>query len=149
MGRLILLFVLLPLVELVLLLQIGARIGAWPTVALVVTTGILGAALARSQGMRVVSAFQRRLGQGELPGRELMDGLAVLVGGAFLLTPGVLTDLFGFSLLIPFTRDIIRRRVEARLADGVREGTVRVEVMGMDGRIVEGVGEVGRWGDEA
>ena len=148
MGRLLLLFVLLPLVELVLLLQIGARIGAWPTVALVVTTGILGASLARSQGLRVVSAFQRRLAQGELPGKELMDGLAVLVGGAFLLTPGILTDLLGFSLLIPFTRDALRRRVEARLAEGVRQGTVRVEVLGVDGEMVEGVGEVGRWTEE-
>lgn len=149
MGRLFLLFVLLPLVELALLLQIGARIGAWPTIALVVVTGMLGATLARSQGLRVVSAFQRRLALGELPGRELMDGLAVLVGGAFLLTPGVLTDLLGFSLLIPFTRDAIRRRLEARLAEGLREGTVRVEVLGVDGQVVEGIGEVGRWREEA
>ena len=145
MGRLFLLFVFLPLLELVLLLQIGARIGAWPTVALVVTTGILGATLARSQGLRVVSAVQRRLAVGELPGRELMDGMAVLIGGAFLLTPGILTDLLGFSLLIPFTRDALRRRVEARLADGIRQGTVRVQVMGMDGEVVDGVGEVGQW----
>ncbi|MDH3223945.1 MAG: FxsA family protein [Gemmatimonadota bacterium] len=148
MGRLVLLFIALPLLELVLLLQIGARIGAWPTVALVVTTGILGATLARSQGLRVVSAVQRRLAVGEVPGSELMDGLAVLVGGAFLLTPGILTDFLGFSLLLPFTRNILKRRIEARLAQGLREGAVRVQVLNAEGEVVEGVAEVGRWRED-
>jgi len=147
LGRLLLLFITLPLLELILLLQIGSLVGAWPTFGLVVTTGLLGAALARSQGLRVVAAVQRRLAQGELPGEELMDGLAVLVGGAFLLTPGVLTDLLGFALLLPFTRSAIRRGVEARLAKGLREGTVRVQVLRPDGEVVEGMAEVGRWGD--
>jgi UPF0716 protein FxsA len=145
LGRLMLLFVLMPLVELVLLLQIGALIGAWPTLALVVTTGVAGAALARSQGLRAFAAVQTRLAQGQLPGPELLDGLAVLVGGALLLTPGVLTDLVGFSLLVPWTRRGIRRWMTGRLERQIREGTVHVQVLHQDGIVDERVGEVGRW----
>jgi len=145
LGRLMLLFVLVPLVELMLLLQIGALIGAWPTVALVVTTGVLGAALARSQGLRAFAAVQGRLAQGQLPGPELLDGLAVLVGGAFLLTPGVLTDIVGFCLLVPWTRRGIRRWLTGRLERQIREGTVHIQVVHGDGEVEEGVAEVGRW----
>lgn len=145
LGRLMLLFVLVPLVELVLLLQIGALIGPWPTLALVVTTGVAGAALARSQGLVAFAAVQGRLAQGQLPGPELLDGLAVLVGGALLLTPGVLTDLIGFSLLTPWTRRGIRRWLTGRLERQIRDGTVHVQVLHPDGMVEDRVAEVGRW----
>ena len=88
LSRLIFIFVAVPLVELAILLRIGQWIGLMPTVALVVTTGVAGAALARQQGVRAFLAVQRELASGRLPGRSLLDGLAILVGGALLLTPG-------------------------------------------------------------
>ena len=96
LGRLIF-FVAVPLLELAILLQIGQWIGLPSTIALVVTTGVAGAALARRQGIRAFLAVQRELASGRLPGRSLLDGLAILVGGALLLTPGVLTDVIGIE----------------------------------------------------
>lgn len=147
LGRLILLFVTVPVIELVLLLQIGARIGFFPTVGLVLTTGVLGAAMARSQGLKVFAAVQNRVARGQLPGEALEDGLAVLIGGAFLLTPGVLTDLLGFSLLIPVTRSWIKRRIRQRLERQIREGTVNVRVLGPDGEFVSRSADLGSWVD--
>ena len=93
-------------------------------------TGVTGAWLARAEGMRVLFQFQRELASGKLPGQALLDGISVLVGGAFLLTPGVLTDVVGFSLLVPFTRRWIQRRVRARLERQIESGQVRVVTMG-------------------
>ena len=133
LSRLIFIFVAVPLLELVLLLRIGQWIGLMPTLALVVTTGVAGAALARQQGMRAFLAVQQELAGGRLPGRSLLDGLSILVGGAFLLTPGVLTDLVGFSLLIPASRRWLQRLVRRRLERRIREGTVEFQVYGADG----------------
>ena len=133
LSRLIFIFVAVPLLELVILLRIGQWIGLMPTVALVVTTGVVGAALARQQGVRAFLAVQRELAAGRLPGRSLLDGLSILVGGAFLLTPGVLTDLLGFSLLIPGSRRWLQRLVRRRLERRIREGTVEFQVYGTDG----------------
>lgn len=129
LARLAFLFVVVPLLELVLLVQLGRWVGLWPTLALVLTTGIAGAALARSQGLRTLAAFQSELAAGRLPSGPMLDGLAVLVGGAFLLTPGLLTDLVGFSLLIPATRGWIRRRVVRSLERMRSEGTLQVGIM--------------------
>lgn len=129
LGRLALLFVVVPVVELVLLVQLGQVVGLWPTLGLVLATGLAGAALARAEGVRVFFAFQRELAQGRLPGRPLLDGISVLVGGAFLLTPGILTDLAGFTLLLPPTRRWLQRRVRARLERGLREGAINMVVM--------------------
>ncbi|MGI9627540.1 MAG: FxsA family protein [Longimicrobiales bacterium] len=147
LGRLILLFVAVPVIELILLLQIGERIGFFPTVGLVLTTGVLGAAMARTQGLKVFAAVQNRMAQGQLPGDALQDGLAVLIGGAFLLTPGVLTDLLGFSLLIPATRGWIKALVRRRLERQIREGTVNIRVMGPDGEFVNRSADLGSWVD--
>lgn len=133
LSRLIFIFVAVPLLELVILLRIGQWIGLMPTVALVVTTGVVGAALARQQGVRAFLAVQRELAAGRLPGRSLLDGLSILVGGAFLLTPGVLTDLLGFSLLIPGSRRWLQRLARRRLERRIREGTVEFQVYGTDG----------------
>lgn len=133
LGRLALLFVVVPLIELVLLIQLGQVVGLWPTLALVVFTGVTGAALARLEGLRVLFQFQSELASGKLPGQALMDGISVLVGGAFLLTPGILTDLAGFALLLPLSRRWIQRRVRRGLERQVKEGTIRVVTMGPGG----------------
>lgn len=133
LGRLALLFVLVPVLELLLLVRMGEWVGLWPTLALVVSTGAAGAALARAEGLRVLFRFQQELASGRLPGQALLDGISVLVGGAFLLTPGIVTDLAGFALLLPASRRRIQRVVMARLERRMREGTIRVVAMGPAG----------------
>ncbi|MGD8287342.1 MAG: membrane protein FxsA [Gemmatimonadota bacterium] len=133
LGRLALFFIVVPLLELVLLIRIGEWIGLWPTLGLVVTTGVLGAALARAEGLRVLYQFQRELASGKLPGQALLDGISVLIGGAFLLTPGILTDLTGFALLFPVTRRWIQKAARRRLEHGLEQGTIRVVTMGAGG----------------
>jgi len=100
-GRMLLLFVFLPMVELYLLIMLGSRIGAMPTIGLIVFTGVLGATLARQQGLSVLSKIQREMASGNPPTQELVEGALIVVGGIVLLTPGIITDLFGFSLLVP------------------------------------------------
>jgi len=133
LGRLALLFVIVPILELMLLVRLGQVVGLWPTLALVLFTGLTGAALARLEGMRVLFQFQRELASGRLPGQAVLDGISVLVGGAFLLTPGILTDVAGFLLLLPPSRRWIQGRVRRRLERGLREGTIKVVTMGSGG----------------
>lgn len=125
-------FVLVPLLELALLIRIGGVVGAWPTLALVAGTGLLGAAMARREGMRALVALQRDLAEGRLPASSLMSGAAVLVGGAFLLTPGVLTDLTGLLLLFPLTRRWAFRWARRRMEAGIANGAFRFSVWRMD-----------------
>lgn len=128
LGRLLLLFILVPLVELAILVQLGRVVGLWPTLGIVVATGIGGAALARREGLRTLRAFQREVAEGRIPGRPLFDGLAVLVGGAFLLTPGIVTDVAGFVLLAPPTRALLRRWARKTLRRAIQAGTVSFTV---------------------
>jgi len=133
LARLGLLFVLVPVLELMLLIRMGEWVGLWPTLALILTTGLAGAALARAEGVRVFFQFQRELLSGRLPGQALLDGISVLIGGAFLVTPGILTDLAGFALLLPPTRRLIQARVRRSLERRIKDGTVRVAVGGLRG----------------
>jgi len=130
LGRLALLFVIVPIVELMLLIELGQFVGLLPTLALVVLTGISGAILARAEGFRVFLQFQKELAAGRLPGQAMLDGISVLIGAAFLLTPGVLTDFVGFSLLFPPSRRWIQKRLRARLERQIADGTIRVATMG-------------------
>jgi UPF0716 protein FxsA len=102
--RLLMLFILVPVIEIYILVKAGQHIGAMNTIALIILTGIVGASLAKSQGSQIIYKIRDALNQGQLPGRELLQGAMVLTGGIMLLTPGFITDLFGFSLLFPFTR---------------------------------------------
>ena len=113
--RLLALFTIVPLVELGLLIQLGRWMGVVPTVLLVFGTGVLGAALARSQGLRTLRRFQEETRRGNLPTDALFDGVLILIAGAVLLTPGILTDLLGFTLLVPASRAVVRRVVGERL----------------------------------
>lgn len=129
LGRLALLFIVVPVLELALLIQIGQVVGFWPTIGLVVLTGASGAWLARLEGLRTLLKLRDELANGRLPGQAILDGVAILIGGAFLLTPGILTDLLGFSLLLPWSRRLIQRRVQARMERALQDGTVQFSVM--------------------
>ena len=107
--RLLLLFTVVPLVELFLLVKLGTVIGIGPTVLVVIGTGVLGASLARWQGLGVLRRVSEDLAQGRLPADALIDGLLILIAGAVLLTPGLITDALGFLLLVPQGRAIFWR----------------------------------------
>jgi len=106
-ARLLALFIIIPVIELSLFLTLGKYVGIPGTLALIVATALLGASLTRWQGMKTMQRFQERLGQGQIPGGEVISGVLILVAGALLLTPGFLTDFLGFSLLIPPVRTVI------------------------------------------
>jgi UPF0716 protein FxsA len=115
LGPLILLFITVPLIELWLLIWVGGQLGLMTTVALVIVTGILGATLARFEGLATLRRFQSRLAAGQLPHEDILDGLLILMAGAVLLTPGLLTDTVGFLLLVPPVRGVVRRALGKRL----------------------------------
>ncbi len=126
--RLAMLFILVPLVELYLLIQVGSIVGVEVTIGIVVVTGLVGAWLARFQGLKVLREIRARLSVGEMPADALIDGLLILVAGAVLLTPGLLTDALGFGLLIPRGRRIVRSLVRRRLPS---------QVSGLDPNVID------------
>lgn len=106
---LLLIFIVVPFVELALLLKLADLTSWWHTLLLVIVTGVLGTWLARSEGVRTYRKIQQSLSAGQMPTDSLLDAAMIFVAGALLLTPGILTDLLGFSLLVPFTRLLYRR----------------------------------------
>ncbi|HET6831513.1 MAG TPA: FxsA family protein [Solirubrobacterales bacterium] len=106
---LVLLFIVLPIAELYVIIQVGDLIGIWPTLALLLLDGVLGAILLRSQGRSAWRRFQEALARSRMPVKEVYDGAAIIFGAALLMTPGFITDVFGFLLLIPPTRAALRR----------------------------------------
>lgn len=122
--RLFLAFTIIPLVELALLIEVGSWLGLGPTIALVLTTGIVGAWLARAEGVRAVRAIQSEAGAGRVPGDELLNGLLILVAGVVLITPGVLTDLAGILLLVRPVRAGIVRRLKVSLGRSLKVAVV-------------------------
>jgi UPF0716 protein FxsA len=114
-ARIFLLFIIVPLIELFLFLLIGRYIGILPTFGIILLTGILGAALARTQGMRALAKYQEAIAAGRLPHEAVIDGLLILVAGALLLTPGFLTDTIGCLLLAPPVRTLVRAHLEDSL----------------------------------
>src|SRR3989338_8354739 len=123
-GYLILLFTILPALELALLIKVGTHIGVGNTLFIIIFTGILGAYLARLQGFIVLRKIQNDLNRGIMPNSQLMDGLMILVGGILLLTPGFITDAFGFLLLIPWTRWLITKWFSQKFKDMLARGQV-------------------------
>lgn len=116
-GALAVAFVVLPLVEIYLLIQLGQAIGAAWAILLLVADSVLGAVLVKHEGSRAWQALRTALQSGKMPAREIADGALILVGGTLLLTPGFLTDALGFFFILPFTRPVTRRlltRVIAR-----------------------------------
>ncbi len=108
-------FLVIPIIEIYLLIQVGQVIGAGWTILLVVLTAVIGVWLLRIQGLSTLTRAQRRLQENELPAREILEGMALVVAGAFLLTPGFFTDTFGFLLLFPPTRIWLASLVASRM----------------------------------
>src|SRR3954470_14331888 len=106
---LVLLFIVVPILELWLIIEIGGLIGVWPTIALLLADALLGSLLLRHQGRGAWRRFNQALAERRFPGREVADGLMIAIGGTLLLTPGFVTDIFGVLLLLPPTRAIARR----------------------------------------
>ncbi len=126
LGKLLLLFTVVPIVELYILIRIGTRIGALATILLVLLTGVAGAFLAKLQGLHVWLTIQREMAQRRFPADHLIDALLIMVAGVTLVTPGVLTDIGGFLILIPFTRIPIRNFVKAKLRRMMDSGEVHI-----------------------
>jgi len=113
---LLLLFLIVPLLELYVILQVGQAIGVLPTIAILIADSVLGSILMRSQGRLAWRRFNVAVAEGRPPATEAIDGVLVIFGGALLLTPGFVTDVAGLLLLLPFTRPILRRLLVRRFA---------------------------------
>src|SRR3954451_14817904 len=124
---LVVLFIVVPLAELYVILKVGDVIGWAPTIALLAVDSLLGTWLLRSQGRAVWRRFNEALAAGRMPHREVVDGVLVIFGGAFLITPGFITDVVGVVLLLPLARALVRawlaRRLARRVSVGVVDGT--------------------------
>ena len=115
LWKLFLAFTLIPVSEIYILITIGGQIGILPSIALVILTGIVGASLARSQGLQTLGRIQDSFQQGLVPGEELLNALLIAIAGVVLLTPGFLTDAAGLFLLIPATRTLCREWLKRRM----------------------------------
>ena len=103
-GNLLFIFIGIPLAEMMILIKLGEVMGFWPTLGLVIVTGFIGALAARLQGFYAYTSIQNELRAGRMPAEQMIDALLIFVAGILLITPGLLTDLTGFSLLVPFIR---------------------------------------------
>jgi UPF0716 protein FxsA len=123
---LIALFIGLPILELALLIELHGVVGFLPTVLLVFLTGIAGASLVRRQGVSLLLKIQREISVGNIPAPQLMEGVMVLIAGALLVTPGLITDIAGFALLIPYVREKIRFWLRKKIEEKIRSGYIEV-----------------------
>jgi UPF0716 protein FxsA len=135
------LFIVVPLIEIYVLIQVGQVIGPWWTIALLIADSLLGTWLIKREGARAWRALRTALDSGRMPARELADGGLILIGGTLMLTPGFVTDLFGILLILPFTRPFFRRlltQVVVSRVVVVGPGNARRPGPGSDGSVVQG-----------
>jgi UPF0716 protein FxsA len=126
MNRLLLLFVVVPVTELILLVEIGQRVGTFTTLGLILGTGVVGASLARQQGSSTFARLRSELAEGRSPAGSIIDGVLILVAAALLVTPGILTDAVGFLVLVPACRQLVQRYLKGRFERAIRTRVVSV-----------------------
>lgn len=124
-GLLVLLFTVIPAIEIYLLINIGGQIGGFNTLLIVIITGIVGAALAKSQGLLILTKIQNDLQKGQLPADQITQGLLVFAGGILLLTPGFLTDFLGLSMVFPGTRMLIMIFAKKHFEKMLKSGNIQ------------------------
>ncbi len=120
--KLLILFIIIPVVELYILIEVGKKIGSLPTIGIIVLTGILGAYLVKRQGFMILKKIQNDLNEGIMPGDSLIQGAIILIGGILLLTPGFITDIIGFVFLIPVSRLVVKKYLLKWLKGKIKEG---------------------------
>lgn len=130
LGKLFLLFAVIPVAEIYVLVSVGGVIGVLPTVALVLLTALAGAHLARMQGLAVMMRIRENLAQGFMPAEELLDGLLIFLAGMTLLTPGFLTDIMGLLILLPATRNIFKRWLRKKFDEWRQNPNVHITFYG-------------------
>lgn len=121
-GILLLAFIIVPIIEIYLIIQVGSAIGGWETIALLIADSMVGAWLVRREGFSIIAKVNQALTNGKAPTDPLIDGLLVLIAGALMLTPGFLTDGVGFLLLLPPTRALLRNYLKHRFKDRIDVG---------------------------
>ncbi len=126
--KLFLAFTLVPFLEIYLLIKIGAYIGAFNTVMIVILTGFLGALLARYQGLQTILRVRENLDRGEIPASEMLDALLIFLAGVVLLTPGFLTDIAGFMILIPRTRSLFKVWIRRKFTHWIDKKRVNISL---------------------
>jgi len=119
-SKLLPLFVIVSIIELMLLIEIGKYIGALQTIALVLLTGALGAMLVQAEGLRIWQQLQAELLNMRMPADQLIDGVLVLIGGILLITPGIITDFIGLTLIFPLTRGFYRNYFKSKFANNFK-----------------------------
>ena len=124
--KLFLCFTLIPVAELYLLIHLGGIIGGFNTVLLVITTGFLGAWLARMEGLNTMIKVRQNLNQGLMPAEDLLDALIILIAGLVLITPGLLTDTAGLLLLWPHTRNMFKRFLRKKFDEMMADGSINI-----------------------
>ncbi|MFT4725533.1 MAG: UPF0716 protein FxsA [Granulosicoccus sp.] len=114
----LILFIAMPIIEIAVLLRVGDSLGWLLTLGIVVFTAVLGAAMLRQQGLATLNKARQRMSSGEMPAEQLLEGMLLVIGGVLLLTPGFVTDAFGFACLVPWTRQWLAGRITARSVMG-------------------------------
>ncbi len=120
--KILLLFLIVPATELYILIEVGRKIGGLTTIGIIILTGIIGAYLVKDQGFMILNKIQNDLNEGIMPGDSLIQGAIILAGGVFLLTPGFVTDIVGFVLLTPVSRNIVKKYLLKWLKGKIKEG---------------------------
>jgi UPF0716 protein FxsA len=121
-NKLLILFVIVPVTELYILIEVGKKIGGLTTIGIIILTGIIGAYLVKGQGFMILKKIQSDLNEGIIPGDSLIQGAIILAGGIFLLTPGFVTDIIGFIFLIPVSRRVVKKYLLKWLKGKIKEG---------------------------
>ena len=120
--KLLILFVIVPVTELYILIEVGKKIGSLTTIGIIILTGIIGAYLVKGQGFMILKKIQNDLNEGIIPGDSLIQGAIILAGGILLLTPGFVTDIIGFIFLIPVSRRVVKKYLLKWLKGKIKEG---------------------------
>ena len=126
--KLLIIFTTVPLIELALLIKVGEILGVIPTIIIVALTGIIGVTLAKNQGYQVIKKIKSNIELGKLPADDLIGGVLILIGGTMLLTPGIITDITGFSLIIPGSRNLFIKIVKQKIKNHIENNRRGIDV---------------------
>ena len=124
--KLLILFITVPIIEIWILIDIGRMIGTFPTILLIVLTGLAGAYLTKIQGLITIYKIRENLSKGIMPSEELIDGFLIILAGGFLITPGLITDSASFLLLIPKSRNLIKRYLKNKFRTWIHSNNVTI-----------------------